>query len=141
MRCLTHRNKTVNMTITNEKIEVVTVTEQRRRRWSTQEKADLVRLTYEPGTSVSLMARQHGVAASQLFNWRKLDREGALIAVASGESVVPASELANARAQIAQLQRLLGKKTMENEILKGAVKLARDRKWITRSPLCGKDDQ
>ena len=103
MRYLTHRNKTVNMTITNKKIEVVTVTEQRRRRWSTQEKADLVRLTYEPGMSVSLVARQHGVAASQLFNWRKLDREGALIAVASGESVVPASEMANARAQIAQL--------------------------------------
>jgi transposase len=141
MRYLTHRNKTVNMTRTNEKIEVVTVTEQRRRRWSTQEKADLVRLTYEPGMSVSLVARQHGVAASQLFNWRKLDREGALIAVASGESVVPASELANARAQIAQLQRLLGKKTMENEILKEAVELARERKWIARSPLCGKDDQ
>ncbi len=42
MRYLTHRNKTVNMTRTNEKIEVVTVTEQRRRRWSTQEKAELV---------------------------------------------------------------------------------------------------
>ena len=69
---------TVNMTRTNEKIEVLTVTEQRRRRWSTQEKAELVRLTYEPGMSVSLVARQHCVAASQLFNWRKLDREGVI---------------------------------------------------------------
>jgi transposase len=125
----------------NEKIEVVTVTEQRRRRWSAQEKADLVRLTYEPGMSVSLVARKHGVAASQLFNWRKLDREGALTAVGAGESVVPASELANARAQIAQLQRLLGKKTLENEILKEAVELARERKWIARSPLSDKGDQ
>jgi transposase len=141
MRYLTHRNKTVNMTRTNEKIEVVTATEQRHRHWSTQEKADLVRLTYEPGMSVSLVARQHGVAASQLFNWRKLDREGALIAEASGESVVPASELVNVRAQIAQLQRLLGKKTMDNEILKEAVELARERKWIARSPFYGKDDQ
>lgn len=141
MRYLTHRNKTVNMTRNNEKIEVVTVTEQRRRRWSAQEKAELVRLTYEPGMSVSLVARQHGVAASQLFNWRKLEREGALTAVGANETVVPASELANARAQIAQLQRLLGKKTMENEILKEAVELARERKWIARSPLSGKDDQ
>lgn len=138
----THRNTTVNMTRTNkETIEVVTVVEQRRRRWSAAEKAALVRQTYEPGMSVSLVARQHGVAASQLFNWRKLDREGALTAVAAGESVVPASELASARAQIAQLQRLLGKKTMENEILKEAVELARDRKWIARSPLLAKDDQ
>jgi transposase len=122
-------------------IEVISITEQRRRRWSVTEKAALVRQTYEPGMSVSLVARQHGVGASQLFNWRKLDREGALTAVGAGESVVPASELANARAQIAQLQRLLGKKTMENEILKEAVELARERKWIARSPLSGKDDQ
>lgn len=131
----------MNMTRNNEKIEVVTVTDQRRRRWSAQEKADLVRLTYEPGMSVSLVARQHGVAASQLFTWRKLDREGALTAVGAGESVVPASELAKARAQIAQLQRLLGKKTMENEILKEAVELARERKWIACSSLSDKDGQ
>jgi transposase len=122
-------------------IEVVSVTDQRRRRWSVTEKAALVRQTYEPGMSVSLVAREHGVAASQLFNWRKLEREGALTAVGAGESVVPASELASARAQISQLQRLLGKKTMENEILKEAVELARERKWIARSPLLGKDDQ
>ena len=76
-----------------------------------------MRQTYEPGMSVSLVPRQYDVSASQLFNWRKLDREGALTAVGSGESVVPSSELAAARAQISQLQRLLGKKTMENEIL------------------------
>lgn len=133
----------MNMTRTNnnQTIDVVTVSEQRRRRWSASEKAALVRQTYEPGMSVSLVARQHDVAASQLFNWRKLDREGALTAVGAGESVVPASELATARAQIAQLQRLLGKKTMENEILKEAVELARERKWIARSPLSAKDEQ
>jgi len=122
----------VNMTIANKKIEVVTVTEQRRRRWSIQGKADLARLTYEPGMSVSLVARQHGVAASQLFNWRKLDREGALIAVASGESVVPASELANARAQIAQLQRLLGKNGMDASsapIIGASLPLGGELRW------------
>ena len=122
-------------------IEVVTVSQERRRRWSAEEKAALVRETYEPGMNVSLVARKHGVGASQLFNWRKLEREGALTAVTAGESVVPASELAAARAQIAQLQRMLGKKTMEAEILKEAVEFAREKKWIARSPLLGKDDQ
>lgn len=37
------------------------------------------------------------------------------------EEVVPASELSAALKQIRELQRLLGKKTMENEILKEAV--------------------
>jgi transposase len=129
------------MTRNKQTIEVVTVSEERRRRWSTVEKAALVRETYEPGMSVSLVARKHGVGASQLFSWRKLEREGGLTAVNAGESVVPASELAAARAQIAQLQRMLGKKTMEAEILKEAVEFAREKKWIARSPLLGKDDQ
>jgi transposase len=131
----------VSMTRNNQTIEVVTVSEERRRRWSVQEKAALVKETYELGMSVSLVARKHGISASQLFNWRKLEREGALVAVHSGESVVPASELAAARAQIAQLQRMLGKKTMEAEILREAVELAREKKWIARSPLLDKDGQ
>lgn len=131
----------MNMTRNNQTIEVVTVSEERRRRWSVQEKAALVKETYEPGMSVSLVARKHGISASQLFNWRKLEREGALVAVHSGESVVPASELAAARTQIAQLQRMLGKKTMEAEILREAVELAREKKWIARSPLLDKDGQ
>ena len=131
----------MSMTRNNQTIEVVTVSEERRRRWSVQEKAALVKETYEPGMSVSLVARKHGISASQLFNWRKLEREGALVAVHSGESVMPASELAAARAQIAQLQRMLGKKTMEAEILREAVELAREKKWIARSPLLDKDGQ
>ena len=46
------------------------------------------------------------VGESQWFNWRKLERKGALTAVIVGQSAVPASELAAARAQIAQLQRI-----------------------------------
>lgn len=131
----------MHMTRNKQTIEVVTVSDEKRRRWSAAEKAALVRETYEPGMSVSLVARKHGLSASQLFNWRKLDREGALVAVHAGESVVPASELAAARAQIAQLQRMLGKKTMEAEILKEAVEFAREKKWIARAPLLPKDDQ
>ena len=119
-------------------IEVVT-TDQRRRRWSPAEKAELVRRTYEPGMSVSLVARQSGVSASLLFQWRKLERQGALTAVSAGEAVVPASELAAARAEIAKLQRILGKKTLENEILKEAVEFASQKKWLARSPVLPKD--
>lgn len=131
----------MHTTKNKQAIEVVTVSEERRRRWSAAEKAALVRETYEPGMSVSLVARKHGISGSQLFNWRKLEREGALTAVHAGESVVPASDLAAARAEIAQLQRMLGKKTMEAEILKEAVEIARSRKWIARAPLLPTDDQ
>ncbi len=49
--------------------------------------------------------------------------------------VVPASVLAAARAEIATLQRILGKKTVENEILKEAVQYAAKRIGL-RARLC-----
>ena len=47
--------------------------------------------------------------------------QGALTAASAGEEVVPASEYRAAQQQVRELQRLLGKKTLENEILREAV--------------------
>ena len=54
---------------------------------------------------------------------------------------MPASELAAANKQIRELQRLLGKKTMEAEILKEAVEFGRAKKWIAHAPLLPGDDE
>jgi len=91
---------------------------EKRRRRTAQEKIAIVQQSLEPGMTVSVFARHHGVAASQLFLWRKQYQEGSLTALAAGEQVVPASELASAMKQSKELQRLLGKKTMEVELLK-----------------------
>jgi transposase len=77
----------------------------------------------------------HGVNPNQLFQWRKLHQGGAFSAITSGEAVVPASQFAEAMKEIQTLQRLLGKKTLEVEILKEAVEYGRAKKWIARSPL------
>ncbi len=53
---------------------------EKRRRRTTQEKIAIVQQSFEPGMTVSLVARQHGVAASQLFLWRKQYQEGSLTA-------------------------------------------------------------
>lgn len=87
-----------------------------------------MRRTDEPGMGVSPVARQEGVADSLLFRWRKFERQGALTAVSAGEAVVPASELAAASAEIAKLPRVLGNRTLENEILKEAVEYAAEKK-------------
>ncbi|GJE83876.1 transposase [Methylorubrum thiocyanatum] len=103
-----------------ERVEVITSV-QRRRHWTTQEKVRLVEETYLPGQSVSLVARRHGLNANQLFTWRRLMERGAFTAAGAGEEVVPASELRAAQQQIRELQRLLGKKTLETEILREAM--------------------
>ncbi len=84
-----------------------------RKRKTPQEKIAIIQQTMEPGMTVSHVARLHGIQPSLLFKWKKQYQEGSLTAVAAGEDVVPASELAAAIKQINQLQRLLGKKTME----------------------------
>ena len=129
----------MDMTGTKERIEIITSV-QRRRRWSAEEKVAIVQETYTPGASVSMVARRHGVAPNQVFNWRRLYSEGALSAVGAGEEVVPASEYRALQQQVRELQRLLGKKTLETEILRDALELAHPKKRLLRSPLPTRGD-
>jgi transposase len=43
----------------------------RRRRWPPEQKTLIVAETYEPGETVSAVARRHGLTAQQLFTWRR----------------------------------------------------------------------
>jgi transposase len=119
-------------------IEVITSV-QRRRRWTPEEKRALLEEAEHPGSSVSAVARKYGVNPNQMFHWRKLMREGALVAVGADDHVVPASEVKELKAQIRELERLLGKKTMEAEILRDAIRIAREKKLLLRMPLLKKD--
>lgn len=51
------------------RIEVITGAE-RRRRWSAQEKAEIVAESLADGAVVSEVARRHGLSPQQLFGWR-----------------------------------------------------------------------
>ena len=99
---------TMFMTGANVKGEILTGPE-RRRRWSPAEKVAIVQETYEPGVTVSLVARRHGLSPAQLFAWRRLASQGALAATGADEPVVPASDYQALQRQIRELQRLLGK--------------------------------
>ena len=116
------------MTISNasEAIEIIRSTE-RRKRWTAIEKQIIVQETYQPGATVSYIARKHGIQPSQLFYWRKMMEGGALMGIKSEEEVVPVSEFNELKKRINQLERVLGQKTLENEILRDAVKLGREK--------------
>jgi transposase len=129
----------VSMTDHPPKIEVITSV-QRRRRWSAAEKMRMVEETFQPDGNVSLVARRHGVSPNQLFTWRRLAAQGALTAAAAGEEVVPDSEHRALQQQVRELQRLLGKKTLEVEILKEVLEQAGPKKrLLLRSPWPGRD--
>lgn len=66
--------------------------------------------------------------------------EGGKQAIRAEGEVVSASKVKALKRQVRELQRLLGKKTMENEILKDALSLARERNFISRTPLPFEDE-
>ena len=50
----------------------------KRRHRSKEERRRIVEESLVPGASVAVIARTHGVNANQVFQWRKLYREGRL---------------------------------------------------------------
>jgi transposase len=120
------------------RVEVVTSV-QRRRRWSTAEKVRMVEEAMQPGMSVSYVARRHGIAPSQLFTWKRRMLEGGFEAIAADEDVVGTSKVRDLEKRVRELERLLGRKTLENEILKEALELARPKKALLRLSSWDKD--
>lgn len=130
----------MDMTSNNvQRVEVITSVE-RRRRWAPAEKKAIVDETYVPGMSVSAVARKHGIPPNQVFYWRRRMEDGALTGVGSEERVVAESEFKKAQDRIKRLERILGQKTEEVEILKEAVRIGREKKLISRQPLLGVED-
>lgn len=126
----------MNNDSTKAKVELVT-TVQRRRRWSVAEKLEILAEAEQPGMSMSYVARKHGIAATQIFKWKKLKEAGALTAVGSEEEVLPVSQVRQLQERIRRLESILGRKTEEVEILKEAVRIGREKKLISHKPLRG----
>jgi transposase len=62
----------------------------KRRHRSKQERRRIAEESLEPGASVAVIARSHGVNANQVFHWRKLLREGRLdVQPASSTQLMP----------------------------------------------------
>jgi transposase len=60
--------------------------------------------------------------------------EGGKEAIRADDEVVSKAEIRALQQQVRELQRVLGKKTLENEILREAVKVAHEKKWIAQLP-------
>nr|WP_187417485.1 IS3 family transposase [Klebsiella pneumoniae] len=110
-----------------QRIEVITG-EQKRRRYTPEEKARFVALAMQPGYIVSLVARQYGITPSLIFKWKRLMNEGGKSAIAAGDEVVSVSGLKALEKKVKQREQMLGRKTMEAEILRDALEIAQGKK-------------
>lgn len=119
-----------------QRIEVITGAA-RRRRWTTEEKLRIVDETLRSGESISIVARRHGVAPNLLYRWRRLMTEGGAVAVQADDAVTGNAELRRLEERMRELERQLGRKTLEVEILKEALARSRTKKptLLATSPL------
>jgi transposase len=112
-----------------QRIEVITGVA-RRRCWSAEQKLQIVEESVRSGESVSVVARRHGVAPNLLFRWRRLASEGGATAVTADDGVTSNAEVRRLEGRIRELERQLGRKTLEIEILKEAIARSRAKKPI-----------
>lgn len=98
-------------------------TTRHRRIWTNADKARLVEEASQPGKTVSGVARKAGIAPSQLFSWRRVIAKDGQTTVLAGvaEDLVCPSGVPDLQKRVRELERLLGKKTMEAELLKEAL--------------------
>ena len=114
------------MSSSSDRIEIVSSI-QRRRRHSVDEKWRILQECSQPGMTVSYVARRHGTSPSLLFQWRRRMNEGGKEAVRVDDDVVSSGKVRDLEKRIRELERVLGKKTLENEILREAVKIAHEK--------------
>ena len=126
------------MSDTFSKVEVITGVA-RRRRFPTEHSWRSLPRRCSLVCPISYVARRHGLSPSLVFRWRRLMSEGGKEAIRADEDVVPASEARKLEERVRDLERLLGRKTVEVEILKEALDLARAKKptLLSRSPVPG----
>lgn len=120
--------------------EIETITDGgRRRRWSAAEKLRIVEETLEGRASISIVARRNGAAPNLLYRWRRLMLDGGAVAVSEDDDVTSNRTVRQMEDSIRELERQLGRKTLEAQILREALDKARSRKppLLARSPLKG----
>ncbi len=99
----------------------------RRRRWSSAEKRRIVEQTLEDGASIPAVARRNGVAVSLLYRWRRLMLDEGVLADIGEDGVASSRATLQMKDRVRELERQLGRKTLEVEILKEALNRSRSQ--------------
>lgn len=91
-----------------------------RRIFTTAFKQEQVARLVRQEVTIAELAREVSVSPQLIRQWQRLSTTGSAAAVDANEEVVPVSELRAAQQRIKELERALGKKAMEIEILQAA---------------------
>jgi len=103
-----------------------------RRIFSPEFKREIVQQILKGEKTLAELSREFDISPTIIRDWKRRYESGAATAVKAGEDVVPASELQAANIRIRELERALGRKTMENEILRAAAEVVKKSPWLRK---------
>lgn len=89
----------------------------------------------EDGANISVVASRNGVAANLLYRWRRLMLDGGAVTVSNDGDVASNRAVRQIEKRMRELERQLGRKTLEVEILKEALDKSRSKEpiWLVQS--------
>jgi len=103
-----------------------------RRIFTPEFKREVVQQILKGEKTLAELSREYDIMPTVIRDWKRRYESGAATAVRENDEVVPASELAAAKARIRELERALGRKTMEVEILRAAQEVVKKSPWLRK---------
>ena len=103
-----------------------------RRVFTVEFKRGVVQHLLKGEKTLAEVLRELDIQPSVVRQWKRRFEAGATAAVATNEDVVPVSALREAHQRIRELERLLGKKQMEIEILPAAQEVVKKSPWLRK---------
>ena len=108
---------TVNMLLRLAQAPDLSTVRRPRQHYSLAEKLSIVRESEQPGVSQASISRKSRLGKNVLWSWRK-SLVGFSLTEPTTNTQTDGHELRNLQDRIAELERLLGKKTFEIELLR-----------------------
>ena len=96
---------------------IVGLTKNGKRRWSLEQKLGIVN-ELNSGVDATELCRKYNIHAQMLYKWRKTLESGGKESLKHNGEVVPKGKYAEALKKIEELERALGRKSLEVDILK-----------------------
>lgn len=113
----------------------------KKRQFTSAQKRTFLDKAARTGNTISEMARRYGLAPSMMFQWRRAMDDASDKGLKANERVVPQSEVHKLQPRIRELERALGKKTLQVDILEETVESACGKKLISRGNSCDGGDR
>jgi len=97
---------------------VMPVQKNGKRVWNSQQKLAILQ-EWQQGTPLEELCRRHSLNAAQLYRWKRALERG----LKDQGELVPRSQVAALQKRVEELERALGRKSLEVDVLKKAFEL------------------